>query len=117
VLLKQLELRLGDCKTFQQRVSVANHFFAERLKQAQAVDRIGLAADWILSSSGKLSSADLAAQAGIGVRQFQREFSASFGASPKLFSRIVLTTNVEVVMLGFQTNARRTSALVTEWSQ
>ena len=63
------------------------------MKQAQAVDRIGLAADRILSSSGKLSSADLAAQAGIGVRQFQREFFARFGASPKLFSRIVRFQN------------------------
>jgi len=38
--IRELELRLGDCKSFQQRVSVANHFFAERLKQAQAVDRV-----------------------------------------------------------------------------
>jgi AraC-like DNA-binding protein len=44
-------------------------------------------------SSGKLRSAELAGQVGIGVRQFQREFSARFGASPKLFSRIVRFQN------------------------
>jgi AraC-like DNA-binding protein len=91
--IRELEQRLGNCKTFQQRVSVANHIFAERLKHAHAVDRMAFAADQILSSSGKLPSAELAWQAGIGVRQFQREFSARFGASPKLFSRIVRFQN------------------------
>jgi AraC-like DNA-binding protein len=91
--IRELEQRLGNCKTFQERVSVANHFFAERLKHVQAVDRMAFAADQILTSSGKLPSAELAGQAGIGVRQFQREFSARFGASPKLFSRIVRFQN------------------------
>ena len=91
--VRELEHRLGNCETFQQRRSVANHFFAERLKHAQAVDRMAFAADQILNSSGNLSSAELAGQAGIGVRQFQREFSARFGASPKLFSRIVRFQN------------------------
>ena len=92
-LIRVLEQRLGNCETFQQRVSVANHFFAERLKHPNNVDRMALAADRILSSSGKLPSANLARQAGVGVRQFQREFSARFGASPKLFSRIVRFQN------------------------
>jgi AraC-like DNA-binding protein len=91
--IKELEQRLGNCETFQQRISVANHFFAGRLKHAQAVDRTAFAANQILTSSGKLASADLARQAGIGIRQFQREFSARFGASPKLFSRIVRFQN------------------------
>ena len=91
--VKELEHRLGNCESFQQRGTVANHFFAERLKHAQAVDRLAFAADRILDSSGNLSSAELARQAGIGVRQFQREFSARFGASPKLFSRIVRFQN------------------------
>lgn len=91
--IRELEQRLGNCKTFEQRVSVANHFFAERSKHARAIDRMAFAADQILSSSGKLPSAELAGQAGIGVRQFQREFSAHFGASPKLFSRIVRFQN------------------------
>jgi AraC-like DNA-binding protein len=91
--VRELEHRLGNCETFQQRGSVANHFFAERLKHAQALDRMAVAADRILNSSGNLSSAELAGQAGIGVRQFQREFSARFGASPKLFSRMVRFQN------------------------
>ena len=91
--VKELEQRLGNCETFQQRGSVANHFFAERLKHAQALDRMAFAADRILNSSGNLSSAELAGQAGIGVRQFQREFYARFGARPKLFSRIVRFQN------------------------
>ena len=91
--IRELEQRLGNCETIQQRVSVVNHFFEERLKHPQDVDRMAFVADRILSSSGKLSSADLAGQAGIGVRQFQREFSARFGASPKLFSRIVRFQN------------------------
>jgi len=91
--VRELEQRLGNSETFQQRGSIANHFFAERLKHAQAIDRMAFAADRILNSSGNLSSAELAGQTGIGVRQFQREFSARFGASPKLFSRIVRFQN------------------------
>lgn len=89
----ELAQRLGNCETFQQRDSVANHFFAERLKHPQDIDRMAFAAARILSSGGNLRSADLAGQVGIGVRQFQREFSARFGASPKLFSRIVRFQN------------------------
>ncbi|MBV9888450.1 MAG: AraC family transcriptional regulator [Acidobacteria bacterium] len=91
--IRELEQRLGNCETFQQRDSVANHFFEELLKHAQTADRMTFAADRILSSGGRLPTADLAGQAGIGVRQFQREFSARFGASPKLFSRIVRFQN------------------------
>ena len=86
--IRELEQRLGDCQTFQQRESVANQFLEERLKRLQRRDRIAFAADRILSSNGNLSTAELATQVGIGVRQFQREFSARFGVSPKLFSRI-----------------------------
>src|SRR5690242_16637641 len=91
--IRELEQSLGNCKTFQQRDSVADHFFAERLQHTPAADRMTLAADRVLTSNGNLSSAELALQAGIGVRQFQREFSARFGASPKLFSRIVRFQN------------------------
>jgi AraC-like DNA-binding protein len=91
--IKELEQRLASCETFQQRDSVANHFFAERLQHVPSADRMAFAADQILSSHGKLSSTELAGQVGIGVRQFQREFSARFGASPKLFSRIVRFQN------------------------
>ena len=91
--IRELAQRLGNCETFQQRGLVANHFFAERLKYPRNVDRMAFAADRILSSGGKLPSAELARQAGVGVRQFQREFSAHFGASPKLFSRIVRFQN------------------------
>jgi AraC-like DNA-binding protein len=91
--IRDLEQRLGNCHTFRQRVLAASHFFAHRLMHAQAVDRLAFAADQILSSSGKLPIAELAGQAGIGIRQFQREFSARFGASPKLFSRIVRFQN------------------------
>lgn len=87
--IRELERRLGDCETFQQRESVANHFLEERLKRPQQADRMAFAAGRILASSGRLRSAELAGHSGIGVRQFQREFSAHFGVSPKLFSRIV----------------------------
>lgn len=91
--IRELEQRLGECKTFQQRESVANHFLQERLKRPQPADRMAFAADQILTCSGRLRSSELARQSGIGVRQFQREFYAHFGASPKLFSRIVRFQN------------------------
>ena len=106
--LRELEQRLGNSETFQERVSVTDHFLAEQLKYAKATDRMAFASDQILSSSGKLSSTELAEQAGISVRQFQREFSARFGASPKLFSRIVRFQNA------LDTKARSTTKSWTD---
>jgi hypothetical protein len=74
--VRELEQRLGNCETFEQRSSLANHFFAQRLKHVRTVDRMAFAAKQILNSSGGLPSAELARQAGVGVRQFQREFYA-----------------------------------------
>jgi hypothetical protein len=53
--IRELGQRLGNCEIFHQRVSLANHFFTERLKHMRAVDRMAFAADQILSSSGKLN--------------------------------------------------------------
>ena len=91
--VRELEQRIGNCRTFQKRVSVANHFFAERLQHVRADDPMAFAANQILKFSGNLPSSELARQAGLGIRQFQREFSAHFGTSPKLFSRVVRFQN------------------------
>jgi AraC-like DNA-binding protein len=91
--IRELEQRLGNCETFQQRVGVADYLFSDRLKHAGRIDRAAFAAGRILECGGRLQSPELARQSGIGLRQFQREFSARFGASPKLFSRIVRFQN------------------------
>ena len=64
---RELEQRLGNCQTFQQRVSVANQFCAKRLKKVPAVDRMRFAADQILPAlaarQGKVSGALILSQA------------------------------------------------------
>jgi hypothetical protein len=81
--IRELEQRLGNHETFQQRVSVANQFFVERLKKVPAVDRMRFAADQILSSCGKLSSAELAGQSGIGVQPIPTRVFLTFRCQPQ----------------------------------
>ena len=57
--VRELGQRLGNCETFQQRGSAANHFFAGRLEHARAVDRMAFAANQILNSSRLLKNSGI----------------------------------------------------------
>ena len=85
----QLEQMLGDCKTFPERVRVADSFLLSRTPGAGHANRISAAADWILAAGGNTRIGSLAARLGLSVRQFERCFLQQVGVSPKLFARIV----------------------------
>lgn len=87
--VEELYHRLGECKSFEHRILVADKFMQSKLTDAMCLDRIGAVANRIQNANGCVRVPELAKWAGIGSRQLEREFNARFGMRPKLFSRIV----------------------------
>lgn len=87
--LDDLDHRLGDCDTLEERAAAAERFLLLRIARAGRVDRIGAAAHRVLAADGCVQVPEIAAWAGLGVRQCERGFETRFGMGPKLFARIV----------------------------
>jgi AraC-like DNA-binding protein len=87
--ISELDERLADCRSFQERVKTADAFLTRRIPDRLTRDRIALAADCVVLNDGRVRIPDLASSIGISQRQFEREFDARFGMRPKLFARIV----------------------------
>ncbi|HEY1767131.1 MAG TPA: helix-turn-helix domain-containing protein [Terracidiphilus sp.] len=85
----ELEMRLADCRTFQQRVAAADRFLVDRIAAGRESDGVAAAADWILRNPGAASIAALTSMTGLSLRQFERRFASQIGMSPKLFACIV----------------------------
>jgi len=85
----ELEQRLGDCESFASRVRVADAFLTRRVPDIPTVDRISIAMSEILLKHGRVRIPELASYAGMGKRQFEREFGLRVGIRPKLYSRMV----------------------------
>ncbi len=83
-----LEQRLADCRSFEERASVANQFLLRRALATGALDGVEVAANHILRGAGATRIPAMANRAGLGLRQFQRRFVEQVGMSPKLFARI-----------------------------
>jgi AraC-like DNA-binding protein len=80
--------RLADCRTFEERISVANQFLLPHALAALPRDGISAAATDILRGAGGARIPAMAGRAGLGLRQFERRFAQQVGVSPKLFARI-----------------------------
>jgi AraC-like DNA-binding protein len=87
--IADLEERLGDCRSFQERVNVSDSFLACRIPGTLKRDRASFATRLIASSDGRVRIPELASSLGISQRQLEREFAARFGVSPKLYARLV----------------------------
>jgi len=85
----RFEQMIADCRTFSERVRLADSYLLHRALEAHHSDRISAAAAQFLSASGKARVGDVAAESGLSVRQFERGFMQQLGVSPKLFARIV----------------------------
>lgn len=86
--LGNLEQRLGDCRTFEERASIANEFLLRRALQTGAVDGVSAAAEQMIRGAGAVKIAELAHQAGLSLRQFERRFDRQIGMGPKMFARV-----------------------------
>jgi AraC-like DNA-binding protein len=87
-IIARFHERLADCRTFEERISVANQFLLQRALAAPRLDGISAAAADILSAAGGARIPAMAGRAGLGLRQFERRFVQQVGLSPKLFARI-----------------------------
>ena len=86
--LSEVEQKLAEASSFEERVRFANDFLLRRLTvRPDAV--IAPTANRILLRRGALRVGNAAAEAGIGVRQFERRFRQQVGLPPKLYARIV----------------------------
>jgi AraC-like DNA-binding protein len=79
---------LADCRTFEERISVANQFLHQRALAAPPRDGISAVTTDILRGTGRARIPAMAGRAGLGLRQFKRRFMQQVGVSPKLFARL-----------------------------
>jgi AraC-like DNA-binding protein len=87
-VIARFQERLADCRSFEERSSVANQFFLQRALSAPPRDGIAAAATDILRKAGGARIPAVAERAGLGLRQFERRFVQQVGVSPKLFARV-----------------------------
>ncbi len=80
--------RIGEAATFEERVCITEDFLLRQLAGSRGRDRFTLAADHVFAARGVVRISDMAIQAGLSQRQFERGFVAETGCSPKLYARI-----------------------------
>jgi AraC-like DNA-binding protein len=88
-VITKLGERLGNATSFAERVQVVEEALLPRALLSTGLDGVSVAAHGIISAGGRTRIPDLAAKAGLGVRQFERNFLRQVGMRPKLFARIV----------------------------
>jgi AraC-like DNA-binding protein len=85
-LLRDAVLRAAD---FSSRVAVAEQCIGRMLDGRPPVDGIDRASRLLVATRGRARIDALAGRAGLGPRQFQRQFTRQVGLSPKLYARTV----------------------------
>ena len=86
--VSQLQLHLGECKSFEERARRVDGFLLRRAVDSRGSDGISTAAHRIVVGGGRLEIVTLANRAGLSMRQFERRFIQQVGIRPKLFARI-----------------------------
>jgi AraC-like DNA-binding protein len=87
--LSELHRRLADVASFADRAQVADAYLCAKRPAFGSISGIASAATEVLSNSGRVRVSDLAHNAGLGIRQFERRFRHEIGIAPKLYARIV----------------------------
>ena len=80
---------LGNARSFQQRVQIADRFIIRWSSRAHAAGSIELAANEIALVHGECRIDSLVEHTGLSIRSFQRMFQQRIGVPAKLYSRIV----------------------------
>jgi AraC-like DNA-binding protein len=87
--VSDIEQKLGDATSFEERVRIANDFLIQRRREPDLVDVVGAVAGRLFRERGALRVGDAAASAGLSVRQFERRFAEQVGLPPKQYARII----------------------------
>jgi AraC-like DNA-binding protein len=85
----EFQQRLGNARSFQERVRIADQFIVSQDLSRPVRDSIELAANEIMRNDGRTQIDLLARQTGLSIRKFQTMFRERVGVSPKVYSRIV----------------------------
>jgi AraC-like DNA-binding protein len=78
---------MAECKTFQQRVRAAEEYLLPFAMQARGRTLILKTAQYMAHCKGAVRVEEIAYQAAMSVRQYERRFSEEMGMTPKHFAR------------------------------
>jgi AraC-like DNA-binding protein len=84
----QLWNQLGEVLTFAERVQIIERFLIQYAVRVLVPKIVSDVADHLLAVGGVTRIAELADNAGLGLRQFERRFFDEVGTGPKLYARI-----------------------------
>jgi hypothetical protein len=87
-VITRFQERLADCRTFEERISVANQFLIRRTLAASRRDGIRQRPPRFSAGPAARASPPWPDAPALGLRQFERRFVQQAGVSPKLFARI-----------------------------
>jgi AraC-like DNA-binding protein len=86
----QIETRIAEARTFQERVAAVELMLTTRLRSWNGETSMAAGLSGMISESGgRISVRDLVDLSGVGERRLERIFAKHVGVSPKMFSRIV----------------------------
>ena len=86
--VRQLWNRLGESRSFEHRVAIAEQFLRQRVVSAIPRDAMTTAATHLFRVQGAIRISELAQRDSIGLRQFERRFQREVGVAPKTFARV-----------------------------
>ena len=78
---------MAECKTFQQRIRAAEEYLLPFAGQARGRTLIMKTAQYMMHHKGSVCVEQIAYQAAMSVRQYERRFVEEVGMTPKLFAR------------------------------
>ena len=84
-----LRMELGDATSFDERVQIADRFFTRLIPQSDGRDGFEAAIGRMVAGQGCLRVQTLADGTGLGLRQFERQFTSRLGIGPKVYARIL----------------------------
>jgi len=89
---RDLEEKMSEANTFQQRVNIAENYLLDLLKNGFdnfEFRRINHVAELIKQNFGKIGIAQMASEACLSRKQFERIFAEHIGISPKQYLKII----------------------------
>lgn len=79
--------KLAECETFEERVLAAEHYLMPFVSRARGRTLITKTAHHLLDRKGAVRIDEIANQARLSVRQYERRFLEEIGLTPKTFAR------------------------------
>ena len=88
-MMRAVRERIGACSSFEERVQVMEELLLALAARARERTPMLSVAEHVFARRGVVGSmSQLAASAGLGIRQFERLFVREVGIAPKLYARV-----------------------------